>query len=153
MRRQELSGNEKLREQFFGKGYDEKNKRMNDKRTIEETPSKSAIGSSGKAPSRHSQLVTEANSEDDAGRTSLGKSRRKRLRIEKEVVGKNEDEGLELETPTRVQDIETKTDNTGQKGSSYLDEVMAERSAKKRKKKNKKKNHSAEGELLDSKPM
>lgn len=131
-RRQELTSNDKLRRQLLGKNHLKlQNKRLDG--------SKSAPGSVqlGSKP-RPADVKREWDSddEDEAGRSSLGKSKRKKVAATREAADGGDDEGVKA-----LDGEETKRlDNSRppKKASNYLDEVLAEKSRKKQKKKNKK---------------
>lgn len=134
MRREDLSSNEKLRKQLLGRDYAKKLKNG----TTSATTSGSGPWQGGSKP-KPSSLPTKRgadddDSEDDMGRSSLGKS----------VKGTGTKSGSKT---AEVATVETKQMDGGSEAemkslkrpSNYLDEVLAERSLKKRKKSKKRK--------------
>lgn len=136
MKRQDLSSNEKLRKQMLGNDYV---KRLKQRGREGSKPGRGLQGMGSKPrPASTKREVDDDESEEDEGRSSLGKSRQdaKRRRVEPEneadvdATVDGEEAGGDVEGDSKPQ----------KKASNYLDEVLAERSQKKRKK-NKKKKH------------
>ena len=131
-RRQELTSNDKLRRQLLGKDFQRiQGKGLNGNRS---TPASGLAGSKPLPPPTKREL--KSDDEEEAGRSSLGKSKRKRVVSRREAADGEDDGDVKAtfggaaETPDNPR--------PPKKASNYLDEVLAERSRKKQKKKNKK---------------
>lgn len=142
VKREELSSNEKLRRQLLGKDWEKKL----GKRKREEGESKSRPLMVGSKPRAANSKKVKEDSDEEPGRSALGKSRGK---AERKLAGQpddtaREDAVLPLSTSTDVRPME---DSRGSKRQSnnYLDEVLADRSRKKHKKSKKKQQNSLTG--------
>lgn len=138
-RRQELTSNDKLRKQLLGKNFQQ----LQGKGRGE---SKSAPGSGQRGSKPRPAAVKrdwESEDEDGAGRSSLGKSKRKMKAAMQEAA-----DGGDVEDVTAPDGGEIKTFDDSRlpkRARNYLDEVLAEKSRKKQKKKNKKKHEGGAG--------
>ena len=126
-RRQELTSNDKLRRQLLGKDF----QRLQGKgaMTGESGPGSVQVGSKPRPAPVKREL--EPDDEHEAGRSSLGKSKRKKVTVRQEAADVKVPYGGEAKTPDNPR--------PPKKASNYLDEVLADKSRKKQKKKNKKK--------------
>ncbi len=126
IKRLKIDTDEKLRRQILGKDY----KKLQSSGTRLGVGSSSAlVGHVGVKP-RPTVAMQEADgSEDEGGRSSLGKLKRRKLH---QQIGE-----IQAETVTSI-----KT-RSPQKAANYLDEVLAERS-RKRIKKSRKVKHSSQ---------
>lgn len=136
VKRDRLSSNDKLREQLLGKGFAKKQKKC-DRSRAEQVSTPIAIGSKPRPVNK--KRAAESDSEDDGGRSSLGKSRKKGKHSHiKSAVEPIEDTTVETTKPEDDGSIGSRPAKS-KKASNYLDEVLADRSLQKRKKSKKKK--------------
>jgi len=135
VRREELSSNEKLRKQLLGKDYAKKQK-SGTKYAESNGSGPLQVGSKPKPRSISTEGAADLDSDDDGGRSSLGKSvRSTHTRPVSETAG--DAKGEIKQTDGHSSEAEPPP---LKRPSSYLDEVLAERSLKKRKKSKKSKN-------------
>ena len=129
MKREELSSNDKLRKQLLGNDYARKHADRN--RRIEAKGShRSPLPAGSKPRPAQSKPRGEDNSEDDGGRSSLGKSKMGAVKRPHQPSARLDESDA----------VEGSTDSPRPKrASNYLDEVLADRSRKKHKKIEKKK--------------
>lgn len=126
VKRQKLETDEKLRKQLLGKDYkrfQNSGVRIGDKIGL-------GMGQTGPKP-RPTSMRQVDESEDEGGRSSLGKSKRRKLGKEQNNVVVTTDmkpEAISAET------ARPSTARLPKKRSNYLDEVLAKKSQKKRKK-------------------
>jgi hypothetical protein len=119
--RTELRSNDKLREQLLGRNIGKSPRRQLP------TPHR-PLGEKGQTQSCTPCSNSKVESDDDGGRSSLGRSKRKRTVDEDcTTVGDKIADGVK--TPAATQNA------SGKKIGSYLDEILIERSKKKPKKK------------------
>ena len=80
------------------------------------------------------KLVVEEDVEEDLGRSALGKPKRK---IEADALGAEREDGYgdDDEVPSRSKTGGKGSASSSKRGSTYLDEVLAEKLRKKKKKK------------------
>ncbi len=140
MKREELEDYDKLRRQLLGKNWERNQNRR--RQEAEETTGGNKAGCKSRLPVQSERKGEE--SEDDGGRSSLGKSKRKRM----------------VEFDNEHDDTSLVHDQAGSAGKAsagdahdmlrpptlgnYLDEVLAERSSRRRKKSKKKRQKAAE---------
>lgn len=130
VRREELSSNERLREQLLGKDY---LKRRAGRTKGEERPGFGVLGLASKPRPTSARREKEDDSDDEGGRSSLGRSKhgkiKKRGREETDAV-----DGVTADTTVLEARGVDKASQAPKRTSNYLDEVLAERLQKKRKK-------------------
>lgn len=122
LKRQDLSANEKLRQQLLGKDY----KKLQAKRRGKGLPEDGLILGSKPRPAVPERVVRE-DSEDEGGRSSLGKSKRKRH-------AEGEEANVEARANEATRAVKSRSDEASEqprKASNYLDQVLAEKSRKK----------------------
>ncbi|MCJ1431043.1 hypothetical protein MMC27_000393 [Xylographa pallens] len=128
-RRQELSSNDKLRKQLLGKEFAKLYGRTGSaaKKDLGNMP----LGS--KPRPVPIKLAVDDNAEEDVGRSSLGKPKRK---AEAELLdAEREDGGIDNNEPLPRSNTRGKgSTSSSKRGSTYLDEVLAEKLRKKKKK-------------------
>lgn len=131
MKREELSSNEKLRRQLLGREYKKIRAGKREGGDLEGT-----VPMGSKPRPADSKREASQDSEDEGGRSSLGKSKRKRqmeridTKVSDEEANKATKAKMGLYPPSK-------------RAVNYLDQVLAEKSRKKHKKnKNQKKRGS-----------
>ena len=129
--------NDKLRKQLLGKDYAKKH--ADGKGREEQKKSKSGPLHVGSKP--HTIRREDDGSEDNEGRSSLGKSKHRVYRMEEGV-----DTGVTFlkQSDNAVLDQPVSPPRPSKRASNYLDEVLADRSRKKHKSKRKKQKATAE---------
>ncbi|MCJ1379817.1 hypothetical protein MMC17_002920 [Xylographa soralifera] len=129
-RRQELSSNDKLRKQLLGKEFAKLYGRTGS--TVKKDFGNLPLGSKPRPVA--TRLVVEEEVEDDAGRSSLGKPKRK---VEADLLeAEREEGGDDNNKPLPRFDTKGKGSiSSSKRGNTYLDEVLAEKLRKKKKKK------------------
>jgi hypothetical protein len=137
VKRDTLSSNDKLRKQLLGSDYAKKH--ADRKRRAEAKDShRSPLTAGSKPRPAQPKPRVEDDSEDDGGRSSLGKSKMGAFkRPHHPNARSNENDALDAEDP-KV-DGPTGSPRPPKRASNYLDEVLADRSRKKHKKSKKKK--------------
>ena len=133
VRREELSSNEKLRRQLLGRDYKKAQGRRSENGHGE---GKLAMGSKPR-PAGHTREV-DRESEDESGRSSLGKSKRKR-----EVEQTKEDADVSDEDISKATNTSIGASPPPKRVTNYLDQVLAEKSRRKHKKNKKRKTHDS----------
>lgn len=134
MRRQELSSNDKLRKQLLGKDYAKKQK-YGTKYTGKYESGPLHLGSKPKPSPTPTKRAVDDDSEDDRGRSSLGKTVKTSRARPESVFTENA-----MGKTKQVEENSSKAEAQPLiKASNYLDEVLADRSLKQRKKSKKKK--------------
>ena len=133
----EATSIDKLRKQLLGKDYARKH--ADGKAREEQKNPKS--GPSHVGSKQHKIRREDDGSEDDRGRSSLGKSKHRVYRMEEDVdTGKTflrQSDNATLDQPANPP-------RPSKRASNYLDEVLADRSRKKQKSKRKKQKATAE---------
>ena len=148
VKREKLSSNDKLREQLLGRDHARKHADGKRKREDNEPYSKPLPIGSKPRPTPSKQQAEE-DSEDDGGRSSLGKSRNATPKKPfQQSIGPGEDDAAESEV--RKVDGQAGSPRPPKRASNYLDEVLADRSRKKHKKRKKRKNQRGVDEKLNS---
>lgn len=132
-RRQDLASNAKLRRQLLGKDF----QRLQGEgaKGNKSVSGSVLLGSKPRPVPAKRELVSE--DEDEAGRSSVGKSKRKKVASRLGVA--DGQDGEDVKAPDGGAAQVPDDPRPPKKASNYLDEVLAERSWKKQKKKNKKK--------------
>ncbi len=130
VKREELSSNEQLRKQLLGRDYKKAQAGKKDKGVV-------AFGSKPKPVDSKRQISPE--SEGEGGRSSLGKSKRKR-QMEQTEEGPEVSDG----EATKATRAGLGTSPPRNRGINYLDEVLAEKSRRQHKKSKKRKKHDNE---------
>lgn len=133
----EATSIDKLRKQLLGK--DHAKKHADGKRREEQN--KSRLGALHLGSKPHTRQREDDGSEDDEGRSSLGKSKHRVHEIEEGV-----DTGVIFlkQSDRAMLDQPVNPPRSTKRASNYLDEVLADRSRKKRKSKRKKQKATAE---------
>lgn len=126
VRREDLSSNDKLRKQLLGKDYEKHTKAMTKNAG---KPGLSMPANGNKYQPTPLKRTIEDDSEDDGGRSSLGKPKPKKRRD-----GESDEDG-----PKGIEVVAKKTDTrtsaaAPRKNVNYLDEVLTKKTEKKRKK-------------------
>ena len=129
VKRQELSSNDKLRRQLLGKDMAKLYSKSG--RGGKLGPGVMPLGSKPRpAPTKK----VEEEDDDEEGRSSLGKSkRRKQVQNQKPVAQEDQAEALGSAEPT----VSENARRSKKVSTNYLDEVLAEQQRKKQKKKRK----------------
>lgn len=140
MKRDGLSSNEALRRQLLGRDYKKKMKG----RAGEEDNKGGLLGgfavAGGKPrPLGSTREVDRESGDEEEGRSSLGKPKRKR-RVEEAEGGAT----VSDEEVTRVSEASMGTSQPQKRAINYLDQVLAEKSRRQRKKSRKRKKHDSE---------
>lgn len=138
-RRQELTSNDKLRKQLLGKNFQQLQGKGRG-------GSKSAPGSGQRGSKPRPAAVKrdwESEDDDEIGRSSLGKSKRKKVAAMQEAADGGDVEDVRALDGGGVENFDDA--RPPKKARNYLDEVLAEKSRKKQKKKNKKKHEGGAG--------
>ena len=138
-RRQDLASNDKLRRQLLGKDF----QRLQGKGLKGSKSVSGSIQLGSKPRPVPVKRELESEDEDEAGRSSVGKSKRKKVASSFGVA--NGQEGEDVNAPDGGA---TQVPRPPKKASNYLDEVLAERSWKKQKRKNKKKRKDGGEDVL-----
>ena len=133
----EATSNDKLRKQLLGKDYAKKRADGNGRE--EQKRSKSGPLHVGSKP--HTTPREDDGSEDNEGRSSLGKSKHRVYRMEGVV-----ETGVTLlgTSDNAMLDQPVNPPRPAKRANNYLDEVLANRSRKKQKSKRKKQKATAE---------
>lgn len=133
----EPAANDKLRKQLLGRDYEKKH---TDRKGREEQ-SKPKTGPSYVASKPHTISREDEDSEDNEGRSSLGKSKHRADRMEEAgdtgVISLMQSDNAMLDQPVNPP-------RPSKRANNYLDEVLADRSRKKQKSKRKKQKATAE---------
>jgi len=131
VKREGLSSNETLRRQLLGRDYK--------KVRVGKGPlgGVAVVGSKPRPLGSTREIGQESG--DEEGRSSLGKSKRKR-RVEETEEGA----GVSDEEVTRVSKASMGTSRPQKRAVNYLDQVLAEKSRRQRKKSKKRKKHDSE---------
>jgi len=134
VKREELSSNETLRRQLLGRDYKKVRAGKGDKGALGGV---AVVGSKPRPLGSTREIGQESG--DEEGRSSLGKSKRKRR------VGETEEgAGISDEEVTRVSKASMGTSRPQKRAVNYLDQVLAEKSRRQRKKSKKRKKHDSE---------
>lgn len=133
-RREELSSNDKLRKQLLGKDHE---KKMGKRKREDGQVRLGSVLIGSKPRPTPSERQVEEDSEDEPGRSALGKSRHisKEKLAHQSMVG-TEDATRQLKEPE--QEPLAELSRPHKRTSNYLDEVLADRSRRKHKKANRK---------------
>ena len=131
-KREELSSNDKLRRQLLGRDY---KKAQAGKREGGSSEGTVLMGSKPRPVDSRREVSQE--SEDEGGRSSLGKSKRKR---QVEQV----DAEISDEEATKVTKAKMRLHLPSKRAVNYLDQVLAEKSRKKHKKTKKQKKRNSQ---------
>ena len=136
MKREQLSSNDKLRKQLLGSDYARKHKN-GDRRNGEQIVKSNPFPTGSKPCPTPSKQYAEDDSDDDRGRSSLGKSKQRatKNRVQQSI---NPDEN-DLAKPDKTEKDGLLESRPPKRSSNYLDEVLADRSRKKHKKSKKQK--------------
>ena len=132
-----IASNDKLRKQLLGRDYAKKH--TDRKGREEQGKPKSGPLYVGSKP--YAVQGEDDDSEDNEGRSSLGKSKHRVNRVEEAV-----DTGVAslMRSETTMLDQPENPPRPSKRANNYLDEVLADRSRKKQKSKRKKKKATAE---------
>ena len=131
VKREELSSNDKLRRQLLGRDYKKLQLAKREKGQSE------GIGVAGSKPRPAGpKREVEQESEDENGRSSLGKSKRKR-----QVEQTKEDADVSNGEISKATEATVGTSPQPKRAMNYLDQVLAERARRKHKKSKKRKKH------------
>ena len=148
VKREKLSSNDKLREQLLGRNHARKHPDGKRKREDNEPHSKPLL-IGGKPRPTPSKQQAEEDSEDDGGRSSLGKSKNATPKKPiQQSIDPAEDDAAESKVP-KV-DGQAGSPRPPKRPSNYLDEVLADRSRKKHKKSKKRKSQIGVDEKVNS---
>ena len=133
----EATSIDKLRKQLLGKDYAKNH--ADGKGREEQNRSKSGPLHVGSKP--HAMRREDGDSEDNDGRSSLGKSKHRVPKMEEGV-----DTGVIVlsQTDNAMLDLPVSPPRPAKRANNYLDEVLADRSRKKQKSKRKKQKATAE---------
>ncbi len=131
VKREELSSNETLRRQLLGRDYKKVRAGKGPLGGV------AVVGSKPRPLGSTREIGQESG--DEEGRSSLGKSKRKR-RVEETEEGA----GVSDEEVTRVSKASMGTSRPQKRAVNYLDQVLAEKSRRQRKKSKKRKKHDSE---------
>lgn len=135
VKREELSSNDKLRRQLLGKDYEKKLGKG--KREREQAKSRPLQAGSKARPASSKHSVGE-DSEDEPGRSALGKPRKNHPK--KPLVKPDGDTGEDASLlPDTYTGPPAEHRSSEKRNINYLDEVLEDRSHKKHKKSKKKK--------------
>ncbi|KAL9129166.1 MAG: hypothetical protein Q9217_002306 [Psora testacea] len=126
----EPSSNEKLRRQLLGKDYDKKRKRQDD-----EAKNASLAGSKARPLAPRNKV--EEESEEEQGRSGLGKTRAKQDH-EVEETRREMEEAYGVAPAKTIAKDNMRQQQTKVGGYNYLDELLAEKARKKQRKKSRK---------------
>ena len=142
--RQKLSSNNQLKRHLLGRDF-EKRERADRKGQQKVLASRTAVN--GRATLRKPLPKVEVDSDEDAGRSSLGKLKRKRpFQTEEHAAmsGEANEKDKERTLSDDVRPIKDAVAPTQQQNGTYGDMVSAERLSKKRKRKSKEKRQEVE---------
>ena len=132
----EPAANDKLRKQLLGKDYAKKH--TDRKGREEQSKPKSGLLHIGRKP--HTVRREDDDSEDNEGRSALGKSKHRVNRMEEAVdtgvISLTKSDNAMLDQPVNPS-------RSSKRARNYLDEVLADRSRKKQKSKRKKQEATA----------
>ena len=124
VKREDLSSNNRLRKQLLGTDYMKKQKKKAHNGGVE------TVGGSKPLPA-NGKRIAESDSEDDGGRSSLGKARRTRKWTRILSDGELVNEAASELPESKEYDLDESLSR--KKASNYLDEVLADRTLQKRK--------------------
>lgn len=141
VKREELSSNDKLRRQLLGKDYEKKLGKR--KREEERSKSRPLQAGSKPRPASSKQRVDE-DSEDEPGRSALGKPRRGHAKNATAQPNGEAREDAVLKSNMSTDAASMEHGNAHKRTSNYLDEVLEDRSRRRHKKSKKKKRESSE---------
>ena len=144
VKREELSSNDKLREQLLGRGY-AKRHAEGKIRGVQKPLQRNSLQVEGKTRIIQPRRQANDSSEDEGGRSTLGKSKH-RIPV---IAGKqniDSNNNAMGQADNVIPDEPTKPPRPPKRANCYLDEVLAERSRKKQKSKRKK--HRVATELM-----
>ncbi|KAL2047742.1 hypothetical protein N7G274_000784 [Stereocaulon virgatum] len=137
VKRHALSSNDKLRKQLLGNGYTEKHADRN-RRIQAKDSHRSPLPAGSKQRPAQAKPRVEDDSEDDRGRSSLGKSKMGAVKRPDQPSARS-DENKAVDAEVLTDDGPTNSPRPLKRASDYIDEVLADRSRKKHKKNKKKK--------------
>ena len=143
VKRQELSSNDKLRIQLLGKDHARLQRRSKDGRNL--VIGITQLGSKPR-PSPSTTVAQDDDGDDEEGRSSLGKPKRKKEGLDfREISSKDYlEKGMSISSSNVFERV-----GKSNRRQNYLDEVLAEKSRKRKKKRQKHRESAAAPKLAD----